>query len=250
METMSESTSEVTQDLPEGEVAPTPAIETAPASGTEQTSQTTETPAEPEPKKTPWFQRRIDELTREKHEERRQREALEARLRAAAQPQQQQQQPNAPQGYVPEAEVQRLVRETAQAAEFNRACNEIYEAGTEKHGRDFDNAVQQINQVGDPAKVASLLESITDLGKSEGAEVLLKLGKDPDEAARILDLPPRKQAIAIAKLALRPVAAIPVSRATPPITPVSTVSVRSDAEPDANDTKAWAAWFAKKRASR
>lgn len=250
---MSEHQPEGQQALPEGEIAPTPADDNVPASGTEQPSSEPEaTPAEPEPKKVPWFQRRIDELTREKHEERRQREALEARLQQQPRPQAQQpaqQQPAAPQpGMISMADAEKLVEQTLTVRQFNEACNAIAETGEGKYA-DFDSAVSTFSMLGGPPP--AFLEALTEFSKEEAARLYYDLGKNPDEAARVTKLSPAKMAVALAKMVAAPAKALPVSRTPAPISPITSNSgTRAGAEPDAKDQAAWTDWFNKKRMSR
>ncbi len=100
MDTMSETLDSATQGAtaPAVESVPQPAIETAPDTGQEQQADTAEQQDETpeEPKRKPWFQQRIDELTREKHEARRQAEAYAAVLRQIQQTQQTQPEPQTP----------------------------------------------------------------------------------------------------------------------------------------------------------
>ena len=108
MDPMSEYLENATQGATEPvETVPQPAIET-PDTGTETTAAApVEETAEEKARK--GAQKRINELTREKYEERRQRQALEAvvtRLRAAPAPQAQ---TPAPEGFVPVAEVQKII---------------------------------------------------------------------------------------------------------------------------------------------
>jgi hypothetical protein len=62
---------------------PVEAVTAETPAATDETTETTSAEAEPEGKRTPWFQKRIDELTRDKYEERRAREALQRELEFA-----------------------------------------------------------------------------------------------------------------------------------------------------------------------
>src|SRR5690349_16010524 len=178
---MSETT-EPQQAVPEGEPAPAPATEQAPDSGTEQTQPTdAKSEAKPdeskeEPKRTPWFQQRIDELTRQRWEERRRAEALEAELTRYRQPQSQpdqQQQPNTQQ---PQADIEQLAmlraRQIAADQVFNEQCNKTYEAGKGAYP-DFDEAVRGLGMLTGGQVPRDFLDAVTAL--PNGQDVYYKL---------------------------------------------------------------------------
>lgn len=226
----------------ETEQAQTPA-DTSTESGTEQAAQSTEQPQEAPKPKTDWAQRRIDQLTREKHEERRQREALAAELAQYRQPtEQQHQQPGQPQ------DIDQLVEQRAAAKiadqTFNQACNRVFEAGV-KSDPNFATNLQTLKSVGEISR--DFLEVITDM--DEGHKVLNHLGANPDEADRILSLPPLKQARELAKIEAslgKAAPPPPVSKAPAPITPVG--SRTTPAEPDEfASTADYIAWHRKNR---
>lgn len=180
------------------EVTASPAEETgAPVEPitTESTPVETEEPAQnsPEPDK---IQKRIDQLTREKYESKR---AAEAAAQEAAYYRQMidqaQRNPNAPvdanqlQAYVHQ-EAQRMQQE----AEFNRACNKVYDDGA-KNIPGFDASLQNLQVVG---LNKDILDVIVD--SDEAAKIIHYLGNDLDEAARIVSLPPVRMAREITKL--------------------------------------------------
>ena len=234
---MSESLENATQGATEPvETVPQPAIET-PDTGTETTAAApVEETAEEKARK--GAQKRINELTREKYEERRQRQALEAevtRLRAAPAPQAQ---TPAPEGFVPVAEVQKIAQTFQETAALNAACNDIAEYGASKFP-DFDEATQNIASL-KPGR--EFLEIIADLGKEEGARVYRDLGSDLATAERILALPPHRMAREIDKLAAKPAPVVPVSKAPPPVNPIG--ASRQAPDPLVFDPKNPAAWIA------
>lgn len=196
-----------------------------------------------EPKKRPWFEKVIADKSFEAREYKRQNDDLRARLQAQ-QPAQQEHQQQQPTGMVREADVERLVEQRATAREFNDACNSTYDAGVSKYA-DFDEAVKTYSLLGGPPP--AFLEAVTSLGKDDGAKVFYDLGKDPDEAARIMALPPVKMAMALAKMASAASKAIPVSKVPDPIRPVQGSNTRSDSEPDAKNNADWIKWFKAKR---
>jgi hypothetical protein len=239
---MTEET-EATQGLPEGEAVAT-AAEENPVTATEETT-TEEAEAkveEPEakteedeaPKKTPWFQRRIDDLTREKWELRRELEAFQS-----VKPQ-----PEAEQGdLVPKSEIDRLAalkaREYADADRFNADSNAAYDKGKAEFG-DWDDALGTFRMLG------GLNRDVIDaaLATGEAHKVLYALGKDPDRAAEIISLPPTRMAVALTKLATAAPAAPkpkPVSAAPAPVTPVNG-GPRVHDDPDKMSMDEWAKW--------
>jgi hypothetical protein len=224
--------------------APTdaPAKEAAPAAAPEVTQE-----AAPEPAKAkPWFQTRIDELTRLRHEEKRRADALEAQLRQAT-PEQTPAQAAVP---TPDAlaqavqtEAQRLVAEQT----FNQQCNEVYSKGVAEFP-DFQQSVQAFQNLGGmpPAFVEAALET----GAAE--KVIHALGKNLDEASRILALPPAKMAVALTRFADKLVAPPKPSAAPPP--PKNPLSGTSNASPESDPDKLpmdqWMAWREKQIAQR
>lgn len=251
-------TDTASQGAPQGETAPQPANEQAPGTGTGQTPSAEEQPsptepgqpADDKPAKTPWFQRRIDELTRDRWEKQRENETLRAELERARQPRQDgQQQPDPQQRQQPSpADYQRHVREEAQRmqaqAEFDRTCNDIHAEGT-KAFPDFDAALGSFRLLG--GLPPALVEAAQETGAA--AKVLYDLGRDPDEAARILALSPTRMAVAVAKIAARPPTNPPVSKAPPPIQPIGTAS-KVETDPDKMSAADWMAWRNKQVASR
>lgn len=248
MDIMSESIESATQGETASavETVPQPATDTAPDTGQEQQAEPAETTTEEapeEPKRKPWFQQRIDELTREKHEARRQAEQLGAYLRQIQQGQQPAPQQEAPPaGYVPASEVGRFAAQQIEMERFNMACDEIADHGASVF-KDFDSAVQNFQSIGGPPP--ALLEAVTALGKEDGARVFYDLGMNPDEAMRLSRLSPARMAVEIARMAAKPAAPKPVSKVPPPITPIAAARAEAGGEPDAkSNPDAWRKWFA------
>lgn len=228
---MADETTIATQGEPEGEAAVTPAETTAPE-GTEQTAQPVETPAAPEPEKpkpaTPaWAQRRIDELTRKFHEEKRRADALAA----GTQPQ--------PDGQTatrtPETDVEKRAAQLVAQREFDKQCNTAWEAGTTKYGADFDSALGTLRTMGvlRPEVVEAALAT------DHAPDVLHYLGSNPDEADRILSLPPTRMAVELVKVAQTATKPKPVSAAPAPIKPVGGSRQVSEEPGDDDDDATW-----------
>lgn len=210
-----------------------PPAEVDSATGTEQTAESTEKPQEAPKPKTDWAQRRIDQLTREKYEERRQREALSQQLAQYQQPNEQSGQPQ---------DVQKLVQEQAKVLvaqqRFDDACNTVFQAGV-KENPDFERNLRTLQSVGEISR--DFLEAVTDM--DAGHKVLNHLGANPELAERVLAMPPLKQAMELARIeaSMGKSSPPPVSKVPPPISPVG--SKAAPVSPDSFATTAdYVAW--------
>lgn len=226
---------EATQGLPDGEaVVETPAIETAPETGTEQTPQAEEK-QDDRPKHKPWFQERIDQLTREKYDARREADAAIAKLDEF-------QRGIQPEGdkTVPQSEIDRIASQRAEelvkAKDFNAKCDAIYSSGKDDFP-DFDDKISNFRMLGGLPQ--PFLEAVTDLPDAQ--KVLYHLGDNLDDAARILNLPPMRMALELAKLSQAPVKAKPVSNAPPPIRPIDGTP-KGEPDPEKMTTNDWIKW--------
>jgi len=181
-----------------------------PATPTGKSESETETtkPAKP----AEWVQKRIDALTREKHEERRAREALEAQLASL-----QQQIPENAQDAVPRNEVERLAHELVKKQSFDRTCNDVYEKGSQEF-KDFDDVIGNFRLLG--GMPTEFLEAVTQL--PDAHKVLYQLGSNPEEASRILGLPPIQMAVKLAEIATKAAPVRAVSKAPSPVEPIDT----------------------------
>lgn len=232
---MSTESMEGTQPLPEGEAVPeTPATENAPETGTEQTPEQTEEATEEEkrPKHKPWFQERIDQLTREKYDERRRAEALEARLAdTLSDPEKAKSQP----ANLDELATKKAA-EIVAARQFDDKCNEVYSSGKSEF-QDFDDTLGNFRMLGGLPQ--PVLEAVTEL--PDAHKVLYALGSNMDEAARIFSLAPVPMAVALAKLSSSPAKAKPVSNAPKPIRPIDGTP-KGDPDPESMSTADWIKW--------
>lgn len=183
--------------------------------GAEQTAEVVEQSQEAPKPKNDWVQRRIDQLTREKHEEKRQREALEAQLRQL-QPQDTTQSGQAMTPDQIRAEAKRLI----QQEKFDEACNSVFDAGKKEFSAEWDSSLRTFQMLG--GAPAEFLEAITSM--DHGHKVLHALGQEPETAERVLSLPPLRMALELARLEAKVGASAPtpkpVSKAPAPITPV------------------------------
>lgn len=141
-----------------------------------------------------WRDRRIAALTAQL------KEAQKPKVEATAPD------PNAP--ALTEADVERRASEKAnglaQRAAFNQRCNDAAATGR-KEFPDFDLSVKELVRLVDPSDAASqkqydeFLEAALETG--EGPKIIYALGKDLDEAARVMALSPIKRAAEMAQLA-------------------------------------------------
>lgn len=223
---------EGTQSLPEGETVLTTETNEAPETVTEQAPEEKAEEA-PQPKHKPWFQERIDQLTREKYDERRKTEALEATLADLRKAD-----PDKP---IQTGDIERLaaakVDEMIKARQFDDKCNEVYSSGKTDFS-DFDDTIANFRMLGGlPVPVLEAVNQLPDAHK-----VLYALGQDMDEAARILNLAPVPMAVALAKLSMSPVKAKPVSNAPPPIRPIDGNTRGGESDPEKMSMNDWMKW--------
>ena len=201
----------------------------------ESKEQPTESEAEPEKEEAPkvpqWATKRINEITRQKYEAERRAQALEnevAQYRANSQQNAQVEgyQPPAQQAVDPYQLAEVLAENKVQQQNFNTTCNAIYDEGS-KAFADFDASLQTFGALG--GLPPALVEAAAEAGNAH--KVIYELGKNPEEAMRIMGLPPARMGAALAKLASKPAAAAapkPISKAPAPITPVDGASRTAD----------------------
>lgn len=170
-----------------------------------QTDESTEQKQDQNPR---WYQKRIDKMTRDLREAQRQAAALEAMLERG-------EKPNPAEGI--EDQVHKRAAEIVEAERRNEAANQTYQNGKSAHS-DFDSAVQNLAQVTDLTQRADFIDAVTSL--PNGHEVYYHLGKNLDDADRVLSLPPVKMALELAKIAAKLGAPSKQSKAPPPIKPI------------------------------
>lgn len=215
------------------------ASQTDDAQNTNQTADTNEEGKEPGG----WAIKRIGALTAGKHEAERKaaaateeaaryRQLLEAQRDDGQQQSNQAQQPNIDELVSQRAE---QMAQQQQIAERGQAVSKV---GTESY-TDWEGAVQTLDALGISS---DLVQSL--LGMDDAHKVIYSLGKNPDEASRILSLPPLQQGRELERLALKSSAAPPakpVSKAPAPVSRVDgTTSV--EAAPENMTTAEWMAW--------
>lgn len=173
--------------------------------------------------KTPaWVERRFAEMTRSRHEAERRAEAAErdrdnALALANANLGEGEQRREPARTAAPVNDDQRIQQAAASMVEtqrFNDRANDVYAAGKAENP-DFDTSLSNLGMLG---ATPEFFKSIVEL--EDAHKVLHALGSNPDEAARILALPPLKQGRELERLASKPAPAkakTPVSNAPDPI---------------------------------
>src|SRR5215475_6839713 len=146
----------------------------------------------------PELKKRLDRLTFEGHQARRERDEANARLAEWQRRQQAQQQPS-PDQQAEERAYQRLQQERLEA-DFNRDCNTLWQKGVDEYGDEMAEAKRGLDAVGWGNR-PDALAALTSL--PDGHRIYRELGADLDNAARILSLPPMRMAVELARLSGR-----------------------------------------------
>jgi len=250
------------QAEPAQETADTAASETA-TEAQEQTVETEQPEGEatnalqeaaepPKPVKNPIkpFQARIDELTRNWRGTERELEAAQARIlelesRGQQQPEGEQQTQQS--GSVPAEMVDRLAEtraaQIAAQRQFDNDCNLTFMKGKAAYP-DFEDALATFSSLGGLQR-----EVVEDaLATDNPQEVLYALGKDPDEAMRVLRLQPKQRVAEFTKMLMKTPAKPAVSKAAAPIKPVGGSAKKEFdyADDNADDAE----WQARRNADR
>lgn len=201
-------------------------------------------------KEKPWFQKRIDDLTKEKWDARREKEASDARAREleaqlellrAGKKEGDPEVKNLSEKDI-DALAEKKAEEKMRVDAFNKACNDVYEAGKAAYN-DFEAVLSNYRDIGGltPALIEAALET------GEGHKVLYELAKDRDTAYRVMRMSPVKMAVEVTRLAekvSKPKPA-PVSKAPAPIKPVKGAA-NAEPDPEKMSTAEWMEWREKK----
>lgn len=226
---------------PDGTPTPQPGPTNTPAEAetqaeAEATDAGTETPeAEDKPKREPWWQKRIDEVTKARREAERERDAAMALLKSRDDDP-----AKTPEERDIDALATRKAEQIAAAKAFNDRCNTVYAEGA-KAFTDFDDAVKTLSSTGvmEPSFIESVLET------DAPAKVLHYLGQNPDEAVRVSELPARRQAIELDRLSVRLGGeGKPISNAPAPLRPLSRTTGKATFDPadPQSDVRDWMKW--------
>ena len=199
-----------------------------------------------------WALKRISELTRQRHEAERKAEAstgeaaryrmLVEQLRAGGEAEPvdtSAQQPNI------DELVEKRAAEKAQHQAIAERGQSVSKVGAEQYP-DFQSAVVTLDALGISQ---DSVESI--LGMDDAHKVIYALGKNPEEASRILSLPPVQQGRELERLALKAAQPAPkaVSKAPAPITPIDG-STTVETDPSNLSTDEWVKWREKTKKTR
>ena len=199
-----------------------------------------------------WAIKRISELTWQRHEAERKAEAstgeaaryrmLVEQLRAGNTDEATDTTPQQPN--IDEL-VEKRAAEKAQRQAIAERGQSVSKVGAE-HYPDFQSAVVTLDALGISQ---DSVESI--LGMDDAHKVIYALGKNPEEASRILSLPPVQQGRELERLALKAAQPAPkaVSKAPAPITPIDG-STTVEADPSKMSMAEWAKWREKNSKSR
>ena len=221
------------------EGAQTPETPTAPAAAepAEPAPAPAEEPKDETPPKQAWWQKRIDEITRARHDAERRAEAAQRELDQYRRPAD----PNAPQPGQPpapanltDAQIEERANFIASQREYQRSVARTIDAGNVKYGEPaFNAACNTLASLGANEQPA-FMQAVSEL--DNGADVLQHLGTHPEVAARFMGMPPVRMAMELARLEGKitaPAPAKPLSRAPAPIAPIE--GGVSQAEPDIYD---------------
>jgi len=190
---------------------------------------------------------RIGYLTKQRYAERARAEAAETRLREIEQ-RLQQFDPQQAQGANPQ-DFARAVEERAAQKVAQDAHNARFEAwdkqGVEEFGEQkFRDACKVVAEMASDEQRQIIASVALDI--DGGQKAILELADNPDEAERILGLPPHRMALALAKLAAptpQPAKA-PVAHLPAPIRP-PTGRARGEPDPERGDMDTFMRWSAK-----
>lgn len=198
-----------------------------------------------------WALKRIGEVTRQRHEAERKAEAARSEAERyrllVEQMQGGEQQPSKPQA---EPDIDELVQKRAAELDQQRAVQErgrVTASAGETEFSDWGSAVQNLDALGITSEQVQSL-----LGMDDAHKVIYSLGKNPEEAARILALPPLQQGRELERLAAKPIAqppAKPVSKAPAPVKPIDG-GVTAEKDPSKMTAAEWMAWRNKTTTTR
>jgi hypothetical protein len=243
--------------------APAPAADPTPATPTADTPAAADAPgadtpaadpataadpaADPAPAggKQPWERTRIDQLTREKHEARREVERLKALLEAT---------PKDPaaapgKGFVPETEVEKRAAALLEQKTFTAKVTAWDKAGRADF-RDFTERCNVIAGLGlAPNDKPEFMATIVDM--DDGHKLVAHLADHPDEAMELAALPTHRMAMKLAALSTKLAAPKKVSAAPAPVsTPSGVVNPSRDVHDPSLSQEAYAKLRREQRAAR
>lgn len=200
-----------------------------------------------------WALKRIGALTAKSHEAERREQAAKGeaeRYRLLVEQMQRGETPETVTAPGEQPNIDELVAKRAEELSQKKAMAErgqsVSKVGAEAFP-DFMSAVQTLDALGISGDQVNSL-----LGMDDAHKVIYSLGKNPEEAARILALPPLQQGRELERLASKPAPVAPpkaVSKAPAPITPVDG-GTTADVDPSKMSMDDWAKWRAKTAKTR
>jgi hypothetical protein len=199
---------------PKAEATPAAEPEDEPEAADDTGDETSEQEAE-KPKREPWFQKRINEVTAAKYEEQRRADQLQAQLDAMRQesPQQQDEPPKLEDFNWDEAAYQK-----ANADYFRKLATNEVKSLWEQQQQDAAHQTKLQQMQGRMAEAAAKYpdfqeiadhipanEAVQDLllNADNAIDVLHEIGKDPAEAHRVFSLSPYLQAVEMGRISAR-----------------------------------------------
>lgn len=185
--------------------------------------------AKPKPgekKKLPWELRRINEETNKRREAERRAADLEARLAKLENGESGEARASSPEDDI-DTRVARHAEHLLEQRNFKTRVDSWASAGVTEFGADEFNAqCNLIASLVDDKSQRELMDTLTDPDQvKDGHKVIMELASDPEEAERILSLPPKKMALALSKISDRigkpaTPAPKPISKVPAPVTTV------------------------------
>lgn len=174
----------------------------------------------PNTQKPKWAQKRIDQLTAEKHAAKARIEELETALNNAAKTD----------------DVEQRATALAAQRDFEARCNTVYAKGSETHA-DFDTYIDVIGQQGGltPVVVDAIITS------PQAVDLIASLGQNPKLVADLHALPPHLQIAALVRLErkIELEATTPATDAPAPIKALAGIATEDTAPQDTDDIKTW-----------
>lgn len=210
-----------------------------------------ETPEEPEAKEG-WELKRINQLTRQRHEAEREAQthkdsAERYRLLVEQMQRGETTEPNAQEPQDIDALVNKRAEQLSQQKAMQERGQSVSKMGGESYP-DFESAVKTLDAIGiSDDQVRNLL------GLDDAHKVIYHLGKNPDEAMRILALSPLQQGRELERLATKAAAAPApnaVSKAPAPIKGIEGSRASAAPDPDKMSMAEWAKWREKTAKTR
>jgi hypothetical protein len=189
---------------------------------------------------------RIGYLTKQRYAEKARAEAAEARLREIEQRLAQydpQHQPQATQQDFATAVEQRAAQKVAEDAHNARFADWDGE-GIKEFGQErFREACKTVAEMASDQQRQVIAAVAMDI--DGGQRAIMELADKPDEAERILAMPPHRMALALAKLAAPETKPKPVSNLPPPIRPPAVGRARGEPDPERGSMEDYKRWSAK-----